>query len=293
MKKLFVSLFTLAVVGALAFGATRAYFSDTETSTGNTFQAGGLDLKVDSECHYYQNGVNLGCGTGPGSGNWEESDLETGVHKFFNFSDIKPGDYGEDTVSLHVVGNDAWGRIIIDSIQDLENDCLEPELPGDTSCTTANGDGELRENLKFFVWLDQGDTPGFNGKEYDGHGDAGEGDNVWNNNEPILIPEISIDASGGTYNIWEVLRNYRQQIDTICIQYPENDPDGDGKTYNGASGCQGLALDGRLVGSTTYYFGIGWRLPGTVGNEVQSDSLVADVTFEVEQHRNNSTPFAP
>jgi predicted ribosomally synthesized peptide with SipW-like signal peptide len=42
----------IVFVGALAAGATGAFFSDTETSTGNTFAAGSLDLRVDSEAHY-------------------------------------------------------------------------------------------------------------------------------------------------------------------------------------------------------------------------------------------------
>jgi len=47
MKKILFSLLTIALVGGAAAGATKAYFSDTETSTGNTFTAGTLDLKVN------------------------------------------------------------------------------------------------------------------------------------------------------------------------------------------------------------------------------------------------------
>jgi len=56
--------------------------------------------------------------------------------------------------------------------------------------------------------------------------------------------------------------------------------------------CHGLARDGRMVGSTTYYFGLAWNLDldGT-GNEVQTDEYTADLTFRVEQHRNNPNPF--
>src|SRR3990167_4747947 len=115
-SKILLSVASIAAAAALVIGATFAFFSDTETSTGNTFTAGTLDLKVDSECHYFQNGVDVTCGNGDQFGNWSESDL--GVHKFFNFDDIKPGDWGEDTISLHVIDNDAWGRFIIDGISD-------------------------------------------------------------------------------------------------------------------------------------------------------------------------------
>jgi predicted ribosomally synthesized peptide with SipW-like signal peptide len=46
MKKILISLAIIAAVGAIGFGATRAYFSDTETSTGNTFTAGSIDLAL-------------------------------------------------------------------------------------------------------------------------------------------------------------------------------------------------------------------------------------------------------
>ncbi|MFA6338593.1 MAG: TasA family protein [Candidatus Paceibacterota bacterium] len=47
MKKIILSLAVIALTATAAVGATRAWFSDTETSTGNTFTAGTLDLKVN------------------------------------------------------------------------------------------------------------------------------------------------------------------------------------------------------------------------------------------------------
>ena len=49
MKRILISLMTMALVGALVGGGIYAYFSDVESSTGNTFTAGTLDLEVDSE----------------------------------------------------------------------------------------------------------------------------------------------------------------------------------------------------------------------------------------------------
>jgi len=48
MKKIFLSLAMIAVVATVAVGATRAYFSDTETISGNTFTSGSMALKIDS-----------------------------------------------------------------------------------------------------------------------------------------------------------------------------------------------------------------------------------------------------
>jgi len=52
MKKILGSVGVLALVGALVLGATGAFFSDTETSTGNTFTAGAIDLGVDNTSYY-------------------------------------------------------------------------------------------------------------------------------------------------------------------------------------------------------------------------------------------------
>ncbi|MDD5433732.1 MAG: SipW-dependent-type signal peptide-containing protein [Candidatus Pacebacteria bacterium] len=59
-KKLIVSLSIIGVVAALAIGGTIAYFNDTETSTGNIFTAGSLDLKVD---HLKQTYNDVNCNT--------------------------------------------------------------------------------------------------------------------------------------------------------------------------------------------------------------------------------------
>src|SRR3989344_908853 len=56
MKRILLSIGTLVVVGAIVAGATIAFYNDTETSTGNIFVAGSIDLKVDHTLATY-NGV--------------------------------------------------------------------------------------------------------------------------------------------------------------------------------------------------------------------------------------------
>lgn len=57
MKKILLSLAIILVVGGIAWGATRSFYNDTETSTGNIFTAGSIDLKVDHLAQTY-NGDN-------------------------------------------------------------------------------------------------------------------------------------------------------------------------------------------------------------------------------------------
>lgn len=66
MKSILISFMTMALVGALIGGGVYAYFSDTETSAGNTFTAGTLDLQVDGENPWTSTAVTI-------------SDMEPGV----------------------------------------------------------------------------------------------------------------------------------------------------------------------------------------------------------------------
>jgi spore coat-associated protein N len=60
-KKILFSVMTIALVGALAGVGIHAYFSDTETSPGNTFTAGTLDLKVDGENPWTSTAITVAC----------------------------------------------------------------------------------------------------------------------------------------------------------------------------------------------------------------------------------------
>ncbi len=118
---------------------------------GSTFATGsgqgGLELKIDSKSTY--NGAPQPAGT------WALKDLVPGVDKFFNFSDIKPGDSGENTISLHVKKNPAWVCLDFVNLKDKDNGNNEPEALVD-----ANGPlgGELSSVLEFFAWRDDGDN---------------------------------------------------------------------------------------------------------------------------------------
>lgn len=292
MKKILLSLSMIAIVGVLSVGATGAFFSDTETSTGNTFTAGTIDLKIDSEQHYNGNICTLlttvasttlqvdgyywageSSYPAPGSpctGTWEQTDL--GIeHKFFNFDDIKPGDEGENTISVHIDSNPAWMCVDIAVTKNDDVTCTEPENGAEgvgvcqNSLPSADFDGELAQNIEFFSWLDQGATAGFQGES-----DATEGDNIWQATEPKLF---SNDAG------------------------PLSDAIG-GKTYALADGGTPF---GPIPPGATQYIGLAWcagtidvSVPGvfgcsgaSMGNNTQTDSAVANVTFRVEQSRNN------
>jgi len=249
MKKIILSVAMIAAVAAVAIGATTAYFSDVETSTGNTFTAGAIDLTVDSTQHYNGNVCQLvqhetgapavyeWVGTDlypvPGTtcdGTWTATNLGAS-HKFFNFADVKPGDSGEDTISLHIDNNDAWMRLVIKDVANLDNSCNEPEQGAEPACL-SNNVGELGQNLLFSVFTDA------------------NCDNILNDTDQTLISEGTIDLQGETW-----------------------------------------ALPTPLKANTTTCYGVTWKLPSTVGNEVQTDSMTATMEFQVEQYRNNAIGF--
>lgn len=210
MKKIFLSLFLIVAVGIVVIGATRAFFSDRETASGNSFRAGKLDLLVDSQCSY--NGeVQEFC-------TWSEKDLDGEM--FFSFADLKPGDWGEDTVGLSLDGNDAWICAAIGPFTGFENGCNDPESEaGDLTCgNPGEGEGELEENLELFVWADICET-----------GEAEACDNVYQ--EACDIPLATDLANGSTIaladssgNLFEQAGGPMSEEDKYCLGLAWNLP---------------------------------------------------------------------
>ena len=134
-KKILISLSVIGVVAAIGIGGTVAYFSDTETSTGNTFTAGTLDLKVDDK---------------------DDPDVVR-----IAFSDLKPCDGVGDTEHLTIsyqwtlanagsISGQPW--IEIANLVDYDNGCSEPEGDVDNTCGDAGaGEGELSQYLMMQV----------------------------------------------------------------------------------------------------------------------------------------------
>jgi predicted ribosomally synthesized peptide with SipW-like signal peptide len=263
MKKILLNIAMVVFVGgALVAGGTGAFFNDKELSSGNTFTAGAIDLKVDN--HSYYNGV-LNEGT-----TWDLKDLKTTVDKFFNFLDIKPGDVGEDTISLHVNTNDAYMCANVKLTSNDDNEATEPELLDDGN--TGPGQGELASNVNFVWWAD-------------------DGDNVLEDNENV-ISEGPIGALGLQGSTTVALADSVTNIWT-----GSGGPAPGGQTlYIGKAWCFGEIGQAPLLQD-----GFGTTSPRTPGNSTggitcdghllnnatQTDSLTADVSFTAIQARNN------
>ncbi|TSC70804.1 MAG: hypothetical protein CEO12_180 [Parcubacteria group bacterium Gr01-1014_46] len=261
MKRILLSSALILFVGsALVLGGTGAFFSDRELSSGNTFTAGAIDLMIDN--HSYYNGF-LNAST-----TWEMADLT--IQKFFDFPDVKPGDLGEDTISLHVDNNDSYLCANVKLTSNDDNGINEPEAEVDAS--DGPGNGELASNVNFVWWAD-------------------DGDNVLENDEDV-ISQGPIGALGLNGSTTVALADSSTNIWTGV---PGPVP-GEQTLYIGKAWCFGNLSQSALVQD-----GLGSTSPRTpanssggivcdgsnLNNSTQTDSLTADVKFSAVQSRHN------
>ena len=276
MKRLLISAGTLVFVGALVMSATGAFFCDTETSTGNVFAAGAIDLLIDNESYVLDfnlpnppqdptGALVLNDATSwalrnldeCGPGDEDQNTIGNAACLFFNFFDLKPGDYGEDTISLHVQ-NDAWACMAMDLTGTPENVINEAEDEAGDITDDPNG-GELQNYLSFVFWMD-------------------DGDNVFEDNETnnILFQGLASDLDGE----WQAIA---ENGDTP-LQAGETEHVGKFWCF-GTIGQNPVAAAGD---NNPIDDGTGFTCDGSGdNNDAQTDSIVVDVHFYAEQSRNN------
>ena len=178
----------IAIVGAAAVGATAALYSDTETSNGNTFTAGSLDLSVDGN-----NGINtVKWIVGP----------------------MVPLNQPKGTFHLANSGN-VGGYLDLENIAvtSHENSIIEPETQaGDVT----DPEGELEDvlNLRLFSdnncdgWISVGDVTFFNGK-------VGTIASSYDQNIPI--PAGGNACITGIYDWWSTADDNKAMTDSFVL----------------------------------------------------------------------------
>ncbi|MFA4998514.1 MAG: TasA family protein [Candidatus Paceibacterota bacterium] len=130
MKKILISLAVIGIVGVVAIGGTIAYFSDTETSAGNTFTAGTLDLKVDGK-----DGSQVT--TKYTLSNWKPGNNQMVGQVTLKNTGSLPGKY--------------W--VEIKNVVNNENGCNDPEIKAGDNCGATEGElgskisGYFQENV--------------------------------------------------------------------------------------------------------------------------------------------------
>lgn len=211
----------------LASGANNGFTFATYDSQGKP-----LELKIDAKTFY--NGVLQPQLT------WNLKNLVPGVDKFWNFDDIKPGDTGTTSISIHIKNGPAYVCLDFYNFKDFENGINEPESHVDNSSTT----GELAEGLEFFAWKE------------------GDGDRVFEPAESPLFGTTSQSAvqvlGNTTYAIADALHGNPIQNGVV--------------KYVGVYWCAG-DLDVNLATGKATCNG------EVLGNEAQTDSMEVDVAI--------------
>ena len=136
MSKILVSLMIIALVAALIGGGVFAAFSDTETTTNNTFTAGTLNLQVGSA----------------------DPTIES-----ISVPSLQPGDSGNAALwGTYNIGSISGNlTITIGAITNNENSISEPESSaGDV--TGGATEGELGGFLQVAIWLDVDESGAWN-----------------------------------------------------------------------------------------------------------------------------------
>jgi spore coat-associated protein N len=127
MKRILISFMTIAFVLTLVGGGTWAYFSDTETSTGNTFTAGTLNLVPSTS------------GTGP-AGKYAVTAGGDGINGNVVLVRLAPGDSGSITWTLTNNGNLDGTLSMASTVTFAENGSNEPEAAVVGNNNGSNGD---------------------------------------------------------------------------------------------------------------------------------------------------------
>lgn len=169
-RKVLGSMGAIGAAGALGGAGTMAFYNDPENFEKNVFQAGEMDLKVDWQESYNGKKIEALPDTDDDGkqdpktptkrkylGDMPEaldSDLRTKKYKgepLINLLDVKPGDWGEVTFSLHVFGNPAWVWMNAQLRGAWENGTPEPERKDPDEKKKVV---ELLDEIVVVVWID-------------------------------------------------------------------------------------------------------------------------------------------
>lgn len=262
MRKILLGLLVTGTLGAVVWATTNAFFSDTETSTGNILQAGEIDLKIDNQSYIDQ---GTGLVESPGTTWGLQGGQDDPLGLFFNFTDLKPGDLGEDTISIHLSSNPAWLCADLAITANSDETCTEPEnaaVGGENNdCVVENNgtNGDLAGQLNFVFWED-------------------DGDNVLEVDERILTQGPASNVLNGV--TWALADS----------QTGDNQPLQPGVTYIGKAWCFGTLTTNPLANDDTSPLVRGNSVlcdGSQVNNTAQTDKLMGDISFRAVQSRHN------
>ena len=163
---------------------------------------------------------------------------------------------------------DAWLWMRFVNVVDNENTITDPENElGDTGPK-----GELSKNIQVMIWVDCGVHEGFGNDKVEFSCDR---DTVHDDCVKCPPPECT---GGEGDNIWQ------ERFEPVIFR---------GTMYDLLYDNNPFFSQHKIRNCTTYYLGWEWKVPSSVGNIIQTDSLVFDIEFYAQQWRNNPNPVNP
>jgi len=287
----------LGALGGIGAGAalggtgTMAYLNDTER-THATVTAGELDIKLDWRTVY--NGTEQ---------TKQEDPVDTAEDgtTILTLDDVKPGDHGCIVISIHNDTNPAWiwHRLGIENRDD--NGLTEPEEKSGDS-TGGDGEGELQNHVQLRAFYDDNFDCEWNEDEECGltpwrkltefvpmETDGGEG-------ATTLTRGLLLDGVRGTtiYTRQKAHDGLPGHNINISPFFPSDEQaDRLHEEWYDQAFTDYYDSDLLKKQTGTQYLTYQWRVPKSVGNEIQSDSVDISFTFYAEQARHNGYPKNP
>lgn len=257
------ALIGLGSIGAASAGAglgTSALFSDQESFSDNSIQAGALDLFVDYVTTVDQDGVDTGSTTNNGQIQGDGSAV-----KQYAIKDAKPGDSGFLAFCPKLVDNPGHLWVGTTGLTDYENGQTEPEASADDSGGGAVGNpndgagaGELSEHIQVTVSYCEATVAEPSGP------DDFETIRELNNPDDYSLSDLARDLRTG----------FRIDGDLTSEGTDSYPGSSDATDQQGPCIC------------------ISWEIPASVGNEIQTDAVEFDIAFAAVQARNNPASAA-
>lgn len=259
-RKMLAGLGTIGVAGAGAGMGTTALYSDSESSTGNTIEAGTSNMAVDFGLVEIDSSAPDAVDASIEGVDGDSARIDGGPAVNLNVGDMKPGDCIILRATVEVVGNPMYVALDAQNVDNSGGANPEPE-----DQTESEDDGELAENLDIVFGWDSDRT--------DLHDNSLEGSINADPNGTYAGDKFLTDAGNG------ILYRGRNEA--------SGDPPG-GHGGNGASATR-IGDDGNADrGQVTHFIEV--CLPESVGNIVQGDSVDFDLVWNAEQVRNNADP---
>ena len=242
------SLLTMVLVAMATGAGTMAYFTDIETSSGNTFTAGTMDLayRIDLD----------------GDGDWD-TNWKNGEDAQFSIGPIKPTDEGYVVFEIKNIGN-IGGYLTVKRIHFTEDagSLTEPE-----SINDPDNYGNLDEFGCVLIWFDSNNN-----------GDVDDGEFVVMSDE-TPEPYEAGEMEGLPYYVGPEDDIHEPVPIMVGFHYAEIGPIDEGELGP-------IETEIYLGGGESTYMRIYWTIAYSGGdwlNVIQDDSVSLDFEWELKQ----------